>query len=73
VITESLASSIMPSKAILQLICNLFYAIFDFQAMKKLGKWCKEYKDDIIILVCDNAPWHGAESMIVPENIIILN
>ena len=40
---------------------------------KFLGKWCKEYKDDIIILVCDNAPWHGAESMIVPENIIILN
>ena len=39
VITEPLASSIMPSKAILQLICNLFYATFDFQAMKKLGKW----------------------------------
>ena len=53
-----------------------FFLIFDKSDTENmnvfLNELSKEYKDDIIILVCDNAPWHGAESMIVPENIIIL-
>lgn len=33
----------------------------------------KEYAKDVIILVCDNAPWHDGEQLIIPGNIIILN
>ena len=54
-----------------------FFLIFDKSDTENMNVFfnelSKEYKDDIIILVCDNAPWHGAESMIVPENIVILN
>ena len=32
----------------------------------------KEYADDVIILVCDNAPWHEGEQVVIPDNILIL-
>ena len=32
----------------------------------------KEYADDVIILVCDNAPWHEGEQVMIPDNITIL-
>ena len=38
-----------------------------------LERLSKEYADDDIILVCDGAPWHKSTSMIVPENVTIMN
>ena len=32
----------------------------------------KEYADDVIILFCDNAPWHEGEQVMIPDNITIL-
>ena len=30
------------------------------------------YPSDIILLVCDNAPWHNAKALVIPSNIRLL-
>lgn len=31
----------------------------------------KEYENDVIVLVCDGAPWHKSKELKIPKNIII--
>jgi putative transposase len=36
-----------------------------------LSELSQQYKDDIILLVCDNAGWHKSKELIVHGNIVI--
>lgn len=36
--------------------------------LEQLGK---EYEKDIIVLCCDQAPWHTTGKLVVPDNIIL--
>ncbi len=36
-----------------------------------LGNLSKEYENDMIVLVCDGAPWHKSKELKIPKNIII--
>lgn len=38
-----------------------------------LTELSKNYKDNFIILICDNAPWHRSKGLVVPSNIKILH
>lgn len=38
-----------------------------------IDKLSEEYKDDIIILVCDGASWHKSKGLNIPENIVIMH
>lgn len=37
-----------------------------------LSELSKNYSDDVIILVCDGAAWHKANSLVIPKNISLL-
>ncbi|MDR0946354.1 MAG: transposase [Ruminococcus sp.] len=34
-----------------------------------LEKLSQQFRDDLIILVCDGASWHKSKGLVVPENI----
>jgi putative transposase len=38
-----------------------------------LKELSEQFKDDVILLVCDNAGWHKSKELIIPSNISILN
>lgn len=38
-----------------------------------LRELSKEYAEDILILVSDNAPWHGSTDLQIPENILLVH
>ena len=38
-----------------------------------LEKLSEEYKDDIILLICDGASWHKSKGLKIPQNIVISN
>ena len=38
-----------------------------------LDQLSKQYPDDIILLVCDDAAWHKSKALVIPENIRLLS
>ena len=38
-----------------------------------IEKLSEEYKDDIIILVCDGGSWHKSKGLNIPKNIVIMH
>jgi putative transposase len=54
--------------------CFRIYSHCDTVIMNHyLQELSKEYKDDYILLVCDNAGWHKSKDMIIPDNIEIIH
>ena len=39
---------------------------------KKLAELSKQYPEDLILLVCDGAAWHGSKFLACPSNIRLL-
>ena len=37
-----------------------------------LNELSKEYRDELIMLVADNASWHRSKTLIIPDNIVIV-
>ena len=52
--------------------CFRIYSHCDTVCMSHfLAELSQQFADDIILLVCDNATWHKAKSLVVPKNIVI--
>ena len=54
--------------------CFRIYSHCDTVIMNHyLQELSREFKDDYILLVCDNAAWHKSKGLIVPDNIELIH
>ena len=53
--------------------CFMIYSHCDTVIMNHyLQELSKQFQDDYILLVCDNAGWHNSKSLVIPDNIELI-
>jgi putative transposase len=54
--------------------CFRIYSHCDTVTMNHyLSELSKDFKDDYILLICDNAGWHISKDLVIPDNIEIIH